>query len=327
MLRRLLPLALLLLAAPARAQTPSTAPASLLTILSTGTVLDRLHGVVSQSLLYSAEKVDAFLGDKHLAEYSQNSQVRFSMNADVADRALNLNESVSARLALPRTTRRLHLVVDHFERRITDENNVPPDVQEVQDRVERGGQDPKGTFVGLRFAASTVRWFKNFIDLGVNARTDEPYLFPFSRTSVRASREWRKWVATLDNQANWQYETDVGAGSTLDFRRQWTPSLWSRAASQVLWRSDQFGVRFVESLSTSWLFTERDALTPTAQMLGHTHPTTALDAYTLSLSWRRRIYGTWVFAQATPEADFPVDQRFRRVYRLGLGLEARFGGD
>jgi hypothetical protein len=290
-------------------------------------VVDTVHSGLSGGVLGAAERLDGFLGERLLQDYKQNSMVRVNLRADVADRTVNFSPQVNVRLVMPRTVKRLHLIVDRYQREEINQNNISKTVTDIEDRIEKGGQNRQGTFVGMRYMTGAVKSAREFLDFGVSTRSREPFLNPFARFSLARSRQVGKCAARLDNQAHWDYKTDVGASSALDFKRPWTDGFFTRSTSQLLWRSNQFGVQFVQALTLHWMMSDRDAFSPSAQAIGHTYPATGMDAYVVTLSYRRSLRGRWLFLQLSPEADYPRDKRFAFSPRLGMGLEIIFGGD
>ena len=85
------------------------------------------------------------------------------------------------------------------------------------------------------------------------------------------------------------------------------------------------GVQLVQVLSFRKRLSNNRAIGLELSGEGHTDPSTVMDKYKTTLTYRQRLYRNWAFIVVEPEAQFLREDHFKLNPAIMLNLEIRFG--
>lgn len=290
--------------------------------------LDRFHYWLSDKVDDFGEEADDFFGTEDSFDRTEGS--RLDIMAPVtfhADGSIDTQLNFRTKIALPRTNKRWHLMVSSARDSMDDlvsggnvsgNNNNPNDTTQQDD----------GTDVGLRYALDLAGFTVTFVDFGLNFRNIvEPD--PYAR--VRLHYKWKlspQWYTRMYQTLYWERYKGVGLKSRQLFDRQISQRYLFRSRTEGEWRDDDQQY----SLSQNFILVDQvNAHRGLAYYIGWywnwtpDAPGLALNAYSLGMNWRERIYKKWLFFEIDPGVNFDSDSDFNQAdVSVKLMLEAQF---
>lgn len=281
--------------------------------------LDWTQGVASSYVESLNDGVDsffmgAFFDDEIIEDESSGSNGRvYFISRRENKLEPNYQAGLNLRLVLPRTRDRFKLLVE------TDENEDSVDETNVL-----GTTDNVTYSTAIRVDFKERRHWKTSFDNGVRW-AGEPVFF--SRVRTRRTDYFQTWRTRILQTISWRTDEEWGARFStsairpLDFTRHFRIGF----NADYLLNDD-----FANLDSNVSIF---DELSPRSAMLyrlgffGDTEDVTKLTNTVLSVSYRRKIYKHYVFAELVPELAWPIENDFEMTPAITLQFEMIFGTD
>jgi hypothetical protein len=277
---------------------------------------DGLHSLVSLRLEALAGRIDSFFGDDRVYEEETGTFVRAGSSVQWREGgSWEFTPQLQLKLSLPRTERRLRLVVD-FE----GEEQADRDTSFDEDALTVEGEDTRRLSAGAEVGPAKGNW-KVTPGVRLLGRPD-----PFVRGRVWRAFLLDPWELRLTQRTFWFLEDGLGAGVEMDFERPVGEGHLVRASSAVEWSADDGNVAVKGDLFFFQRWTDRDAIGYRGEALGETKPGWQVVRYLLSVNYRRRLYEKWLFAGIEPALIFPGDDDFRPSWSALVKFEGFWGG-
>lgn len=295
--------------------------------------LDTMHDWLSHKVDDFGEQADDFFGTDDSFDRTKGSRldimtpVRFH-----SDGSIDTQVKFRAKIALPKTQRRWHLIVSSAEDNIKElssggagtANNSPLN----NASSATSPQQDDGTNVGLRYALDLAGFTVTFVDVGLNFRNIvEPD--PYAR--IKLNYKWKlspKWYSRMYQDLYWESYKGVGLNSRQVFDRQINNQFLFRSQTEADWKDKDQNY----SLSQNFIFVDQvNVHRGLAYYLGWNWnwtpdaPGFNLSSYSVGVNWRERIYKDWMFFEIDPEFTFSDDTDFNKVdASIRFMLEAQF---
>lgn len=253
-----------------------------------------------------------FLDDELIDDESSGSNGRlFLLTRRVQGEGVDYQTGVRLKLVLPRTRDRLKLLVE------TDENE---DDAKESDLIGTTNNVTYST--AIRVEIRKGRRWKTSWDNGVRWEGEPVY---FSRLRARRTDYFGEWRSRFLQSLYWR--TDDGWGAKLntqllrpiDFRRHFSTGL----DADYLLDND-----YADLIADMAIFDElshRSAMLYRFAAEGDTNKLTKVNNYVFTVSFRRKIYKNFVFAEITPEIAWPRALDYEATPALNFRLEMIFG--
>jgi len=295
----------------------------------------KMHDSISKSFLGTVDRVDNYFGNRYYVKDQQKSAAVVTLDCYQTETAFSLRPSVNAKISLPGTEDRFHVLVEHVQERAMDKMSALERVRNSQDYLARTlGSNPdadgdnSATFIGVSYARKLTSVLANHADVGVNySFLPKPWELPkpYASYNLDLSTGIGDFLIRQDNQVFWQYQKDAGYSGAL--------VLTYKIDEDLLLESEFDGNRtfinpnwsMLETVSLNWIASDRDILTPMFQTTMNSMPAVSASMYTVAVNWRRRLYENWLFFGLAPQIDYPRSKAFEPQYRLTLSLEIVFG--
>lgn len=275
--------------------------------------VDVWHAWLSQGVTEFVDDLDRFFGDDRIEDDVSGTRVRLALGVDW-NRAEgpSLLTRFRARLDLPKTVRRLQLIVDSFSE--TDEllERVP-----IDDALRESKPD-----TGVRYIFRDEGPVRLSADagarLGGNPQT-------FGRLRARLVVPMDPWEFRLIQTAQWYSQDGLGLVTEGRWSRRLGDNWLFRVASRLGWYAERDGV--TPSQSFTWLRVGRGGW-------GHRIAASAewpdvpggeRASYRLVYGHRRRVFRDWLFIEAAPGVDFSEVRDYEPNPRMEVLFEALFG--
>lgn len=296
---------------------------------------EKMRDSVSDSFLNTVDRVDDYLGNRYYVKEPQRSAIVVTLDTYIKEGAISFSPNVDAKIELPGTQDRFHVIVNHIQQETLDKMSAMERVRNSQDYFaqkfgsqENPNADNSTTFVGLRYMRNLTRHVVNHVDLGVNySFLPRPWQLPkpYASYNVNFSREFGDFLLRQDNKVFWQVGTDAGYSGALvgTVKLSSAVLLTSEFDANRTFINPNWTV--LETVSVNWIASDRDMITPLFQITGNTYPAAINTMYSVAVNWRRRLYENWLFMGLGPEIDYPRTRAFQPQYRATVSLEIVFG--
>jgi len=272
---------------------------------------------LSGKLVSFASEIDRFFGDDRNYQESNKSVFQLDLTRVAGyggDRKLVL--SGRAKLSLPSTERRLHLLLE------TDpEKNISAEATPGQSLLGNQVAAPGSYSVAARYEKAREGIWHFSTDAGVKAKIP---LQPFARARGSYSVLLGEWRLKAAESVFW-FNT-IGAGETtqLDLEHFLSDPVLFRASSNATWLKDKQNFDLRQDLSIYHTMSERSALLYQASAIGVSNPQYQVTEYVISILYRYRLHRDWMFFELSPQLHFPKIDNFRSSPTLGMRLEILF---
>ena len=264
-----------------------------------------------------AGAIDRFFGDDRNFQEGNESVIQLDLtSASGYGEPRKITLSGRARLRLPMTERKLHLLVE------TDpEKNLSNENKKSQPTLHNNVTAPSSVALAARYEREVKERWLYSTDAGIQFRglTARPNPFIRARTS---------YLKPLDQWRMKAYETlfwfnSIGAGETtqLDLERVISEPVLFRASSIATWLhiGQNFDLR--QDLSLYHTLSERTALLYQASAIGVSRPQLQVTDYVLLMVYRYRLHREWAFFEFSPQLHFPKEMNYRYSPQIQIRLE------
>ena len=256
----------------------------------------------------------AFFDDEIINDESSGSNGRLFFNTRrVDDEGVDYKVGVNLKLVLPRTRDRFKLLVE------TDDNE--------DDQAETNALDTANNVTystAIRVEIRDGKRWKTSWDNGVKWANEPVY---FSRVRARRTDYFDEWRSRLLQSVYWRTDDGWGAKfrsslmTPIDLRRHFTAGF---KADYLL--SDDFA-ELESSLAVFDELSHKHAMLYRFAVLGDTEVLSKVNSFVTTVSYRRKIYKSFVFAEIVPELAWPRERDYRLTPALSFQLEMIFGPD
>ncbi len=281
-------------------------------------VLNPAHEYWSDKVADYAGSLDRFFGDDRTFQETNKSIVQLDFT-QLIDEGGDHRTTFSgrAKLALPQTEKRLHLLVE------TDPEEV------ATGAIDPEGPVPTGQITSANSYAAALRYQKErddrwdfSTDIGVRLRSG---LDPYTRLRGSGDLMYGLWRFKLTETLFWFRTIGPGETTRLDIERAYAPELLFRSSTNATWLNDDRSFTVRQDLSLYQTLDTRRALLYTISGLGTTQPVTQMEEYVVLVRYRHRLHHDWLFGEISPQVHYPVETDYHPDLQLVLGLEMLFG--
>ncbi len=277
--------------------------------------VDVAHDVLSDSVNAAARWFDAFFDDPRVEQEAAYSRVKLSGGAllEAGERA-RFKGRVNARITLPRTRRRLKLIISR------DDADRPLQEQDIRDTTFAASQEATA---GLQYSVKATSGTDFSWRLGARLGGDREL---FTGPRYRKTLEFDPWLARFTESLFWGTRRGWQSRTRVDFDRVFADPFFFRWTTEAGWREDQAGVRIDSDFQFSQRLDRKRALIYEATNRFVTSPRHRLEETGLRLRYRQQIWRRWLFFEAAPRLVFRNDDDFRPTPGLRLELQMIIGG-
>ncbi len=258
--------------------------------------------------------MDAFFDDEIINDESSGSNGRiFFTTRRVQDQGVDYQMGVNLKLVLPRTRDRFKLLVE------TDE------AEDGQKETNVIGTTDNVTYsTALRVELKKGKRWKSSWDNGIRWSGEPVY---FSRLRARRTDYFENWRSRVLQTLYWRTDVEWGADFNASLLRPIGLHYHFRtgfSAGYIL--NDDFA-----DLSTSAAvfheLSSRAAMVYQVAVFGDTDSFSKVNNTALTVSYRRKIYRHFIFAEVIPEMAWPREQDYEATAAISFRLEMIFGPD
>ncbi|MFK7994967.1 MAG: hypothetical protein AB8B87_12565 [Granulosicoccus sp.] len=236
------------------------------------------------------------------------------------DEDFELDPSLKLRAVLPRTERKLKLLIS-----TEDDDALEPG--EVQSQSSQGNQNVS---LALRFIRTARANSDVNIDIGVRQR-DGAVQF-FGRLNSRYTLDLgRKWVAKAANSYYYYSKSGFENRLSFDFRRLLyaKDNLFFRTYTDFSWEKGQKGSIISHTTGLYWQVSDRRSVALEGLASYHTSINTGISdrfrGHEFRIRWRHNVWRPWFFYEIWPSVSWPSSTGYRQANGFLLRVEVMIG--
>lgn len=277
---------------------------------------DATQELLSHQFMDMVHGIDRFFGDERHFQEANRSVLQIDWLALMEPGGAREGSlSVRAKLHLPSTERRFHLLLE------SDPEQATTTIPDGQPRAARQGTAAEKYAAALRYEKQDEEAWHYSSDIGI--RLQAP-LQPFVRGRASHDIPLQNWLMKNTGSLFWFSQIGPGASAQIDFDRSIAPQSLLRVGSSAIWLHLPQRLDLRQDLTLFHTLDERRALQYQASVIGSTQPYTRVEDCILSLLYRRQLHRSWLFFELNPQLHFPHDAQFHLEPQLWLRLQILF---
>lgn len=279
---------------------------------------DEFHALWSERVLESAKWLDSVLGDERALAEDETSSANIRLISFIEERkGLDVDAKVKARLVLPRSERRLQLVMAGDDEEQGD--NSP--VEQFEDPANL--EDTTGG-VGMQyFLRNTER--NNFrVEAGLRLKDFEPNVYVGLR--LRHIVLFDPWSMRLRENVRRYTIEGVESHTTVDLERLVSENQFFRSTTGGSWYEERVGFYYFQQFALHHFLNKNALVSGEWSNSFSTRPNNVLDETVLRVSYTRLLERKWVSVEIAPQVAFRRAIDYQPAWGLTLRMEFFFGG-
>lgn len=272
-------------------------------------LVDSTQGYVDENVTKVANRLDSFFGTERADDELNRSQVRILYNYRISEGAPKDDFRFRINLRLQNLEdfgkENLDKVKDWASKKTSTQNTESGENKTEQQKRD----DPH-------------RWlFRQ--DIGVIASVPPRF---FYRTRLRKTWQGPHMVHRFVEELGWSSADHWLDRTTFESDRALSESVLFRLFHEKNWAITDREFTTSHGPSIIHRISDSDAFSYNARALSRIKGPWYLDGYSLSIAYRRRLRGNWLYGDVTPALDFPKAASFRRTPSILFRVEILFGG-
>lgn len=276
---------------------------------------EETHLKFSASLERMARNIDNFFAAEQAFEEVTRSYARVRLDTVLDnDLQVGFNGDIRVKLDLPRTERKLKLLIESDGQGAAPDRTeqTPIDVVKKQDyllSIEH--VDKTGTWDIRPAAGIKVRWVPD----------------PFVRVRAVRYTTFDRWLMRNAASLFWFTSDGLGANAAVDFDRPIGKSFLFRSTSNLRWQENDQFLTADQQLSLYQRVDERRYFVYQVGILADQNPDWSEKQYFAAVHYRKNVYKNWLFYEVIPQINFTRENHFNGQPSVMFRLEAVFGYD
>jgi hypothetical protein len=215
------------------------------------------------------------------------------------------------KINLPKSRARLKLLVDREIDSLT-KTESQRDAQVTAGQI----QPDDNPYVALRGVARETLNINLAADVGMRLRASPD---PFGRVRARRVFSVGSWEVPLSETLMYRHIEKGSAVTELGFLRSIGPGRAFGSLLNVTWRDEIGGFDLGVTAGLAWRIDERSLVACEAGVYGQSEPSIRDTAYSLAVTYRRKIYRDWLILHLRPQGVYlPEESRVAPIFVLQL---------
>ncbi len=274
-------------------------------------LLKQSHKGISETIGSFSNSIDIFFADPRMDVESNGSRLKLNLLSNFTNKEPAVfTNSVNFRLDLPRTKKKWNFILVSFSKSLTENNDEALDAESPDESVRN--QD---YFAGLRYFTKKSRNFNVSTDAGVKLVWPPD---PFAQLRLRESLFVANWEFRFTQALFWFQSRGIGANIGVDLDRPLNYKRLFRFANNAGWLKDEETTNFNHSFNILETLSSQDGIAYSTGVTSLANPTPILQAYFVTVRYRRKLYANALFAEVQPVGTWPRNRNF--AFRPGIIL-------
>jgi hypothetical protein len=281
---------------------------------------DRLHQGVSNRVLNSAERIDAFFYDEQTAIEQNKTTFRIKLDTFFEEgEPVDFRPRTSLKLVLPGLEEKFHFTLSGDPEDDDKLFDTPIDTPDPGDKEN----DDDGVKANLRY------FFKNELEsnisasIGARIRDGRFVIFPEGR--YRRSFEFDPIALRFEQRVIWYSDTGWESKTKFDFDNLVFQKYLLRTTLSGDWFEEKDGYFYSFGFATFQPLFKNIMLNYSWKNSYETRPVHSLTESVFKAAYRQNIWREWLFFEVVPQLSFPRERDFEAVPGILLRVEGIFG--
>lgn len=276
--------------------------------------LDATQADLSKRIFGVSQTVDSFFGDDRIENEVNSSVVRLNYLTTVVESEPIRNDfRIKTKLALPRTQRRLNLVLESVRDLGREE------VDRVNDVLNGEGGEVSAA---LRYIVFDSQKWNFHTDGGIKARIP---LDPFGKFRLRYRTPIGDWEHRITETVLWFDSSGWEAETEVTFDREINENWFFRFINTTHWKDEESTTKIDHSINWFQKIDEDKGFSYHIGAGGNNRPNIHVESYYVSIGYRKRIHKDWMFFNVSTGFQFPRAREWEATPFIIFNLEALFG--
>jgi len=296
-------------------------------IKKTTEIVDDTHLLLSEQIGSVSDELDSFFGEERMDGDFNKSKIRFNFITTFDDEGkATYKTNISASLILPRTQKKMNLIVEDVKENLTDDDQSDTGGSQKQNNVTDTVTDSTLTAAIQYVLFDSKTWT---IDTRTGVIISQP-LDPYARLRVRRSFYFEnEWESRFTQLVRWSYVRDWEESTSLVFDKTINKQLLFRINNGISWQKNTQLFSFGHGYSLYHQLTSDKALVYFSNIGGIHKPKIHTSGYDLGIGYRQMIYNNWIFLEISPKIVWSREEpneNFKRSNVKIVKIEFNFGG-
>lgn len=295
------------------------------------TFLENSRDLVAGQLVRLSDGIDTFFSGDRIVEEGNGTQLRLRPYTVLHhDGSVSSQLDSSIRVDLPRLNKKLSLVIENKEQEVKDETGTQPaQSPSAPTRPQPGEASSAPINTALQLILKETQSWNVRASAGISfdlvADPDSGKVAdPNASMRFRRLFVFRPWEIRFTEKLYWYASESYGSTTTLDFERPFSPGLFFRATTTGNWEDYTDVASYDQSF---YLYHNLDASHGFVYHFGvggNNASNYTLDYYTLTGSYRQRLYKNWLYWDSSLILNYPRTREFKFTPALVNGIEIMF---
>lgn len=294
---------------------------------SDSNLIDHVHATLSGDIEGVAKSIDNFFGTQRADDEANNTRIRFyTISTKLEGQNPTTQGDLRIQLVLPKTQRRLQLVIESDENDPNDQSNNSASTTQnsvgVPDGPSNLQRTADATSAALRYIVDAAGVRTSF-DSGLRF-VGKPQIFYRLRfrKNIKLSE---KWVFRPVEQIRWLQDEGHFSDTDLDFDRGINHKWSFRFQNNILWNDQDYYVSFINGPSWYHRTTSKIGMSYNVRIQSSNTAAFSVNNYSLSIGYRQLLYKNWFFWTLTPALTFPRENNFHKTPSLTIRFDVILG--
>ena len=279
-------------------------------------MVDTAHYHISNTLLSSAEWLDAFFDDERYKSEVNESRLKLSFESSVINgEGVNFDANTHLKIVLPEMENRLSFEISgDTDDEIRDDRSSDRALDKtIKDETDRGGLT-----AGFRYLLAAKERYNIHIKSGARIRGLKPVVYIGPR--YRQTWDLENWALRFTQRLRWYSDEGFESRSRWDLERPVFGDYFFRTTTEIKWYEVENGLFYDLDFSLSHAIDGRSAIEFQWNNRFRTRPHDQLSTTVFRLRYRRRVWRDWLSFEVAPQIAYPRD----RDYNVTPGILFRF---
>ena len=296
-------------------------------IKKTTEIVDDTHHLLSEHISSVSDELDSFFGEERMDGDFNKSKIRFNFITTFDDEGnVNYETNLSASLVLPRTQKKMNLIVEDVKKNLTDDDQSVTGGDQNQNNVT-------DTVTESTLAAALQYVIFDSKNWAIDTRTGfiiSAPLDPYARLRVRRFFYFEnEWESRFTQLVRWSYLRDWEESTGLVFDKTINKKLLFRINNGISWQKKTQLFSFGHGYSLYHQLSSSKALVYFSNISGIHEPKIHSTGYEIGVGYRQMIYNNWIFLEISPKVVWSREEpneNFKRTNVRIVKIEFNFGG-
>ncbi len=288
--------------------------------------LDKIKEEVGQTVVGFSNDVDSLFGDKSKGEVINGSLLKFSWLAvKVEGKDITHSPEFDLRLVLPRTEKKLQLVVERKTKQVSDVFQEKESGKKAATSETVIGDEDSVLTAGVRYLIKQGSDWNLYTEGGVKVKIP---LQPFA--SLTGSRKFpigEDWSMNFRSGLMWYLDQGLSETTSLDFDYPFKNSFLFRIGNSLTWVDKTGQLNSSNGPQLYHKLDDKRGLRYFVSALGKRNPKLHVYSYEGGAYYREIFYNDWIIYETGVKGEFSRENNWELVPSVSFKLEMLLGGN